>query len=451
MKLIIGGYFDAGFSIGIDDHPFRDTKAMSELADSTGLAISLNIPPDTYAYSDQVPDKMAYSTADSEGHIGISVPVGAGLRVSLNGSDLLAQLHREALEAASNPRFMGEYYTEFPEDITGIIKGFQDNDHFSAAVMQLFGLGIGYLHLETGNLTARSALHALWIYRCYEYAAYGTFSEGKFREAFRELVLKIYRDFSESDNIHAITRRKIPGDFFPGFQVILSSAVEQEYRQALDILEGYDDLTPLKMDDGIISLGWAAAVVQPTNPEYSARILYLLKMAQVYYGICDGFERLFAHHISESVRQNLTGSATVYDAIALNRLRTIAHTVAEFTRFRALTQNISDLKLLGHFDQLGDFSAKIDHLVAVCEIFTNIQNEFLQQKQARRDKRLNIYAMALTALTIVSVAADMMSINETLQLRGWNMLLKIAAIQGLIILFIYMIFEDRWFRRRKKL
>jgi len=173
-------------------------------------------------------------------------------------------------------------------------------------------------------------------------------------------------------------------------------------------------------------------------------------MAQIYYGICDGFERLFSHHISNSVRENLSGEKSIYDAVSLNRLRTIAHTVAEFTRFSALTQNISDQKLLNAFDQMGGLSQKIEHMASACEIFTNIQNEVLEQKQARRDKRLNVYAMALTALTIVSVLADMLSINAALEMSGWIMLLKLGAILGLIILVIYLTFEGRFLRWKKK-
>jgi hypothetical protein len=214
------------------------------------------------------------------------------------------------------------------------------------------------------------------------------------------------------------------------------------------VLDGYDEFTPIRMDDGNIQLGWAAAIVEPVNEDYVTRILFLLKMAQVYYGICDGFERLFSYHISQSVRENLSGDASLYDAVSLNRLRTIAHTVAEYTRFGALTQNISDLKLLNTFDQLGGLSRKIEHMASACEIFTNIQNEVLEQKQASRDKRLNVYAMALTALTIVSVLADMMSINEAIQGDRWTLLIKLAAILGLIILVIYMTFEGR-FRKLK--
>jgi uncharacterized membrane protein len=72
----------------------------------------------------------------------------------------------------------------------------------------------------------------------------------------------------------------------------------------------------------------------------------------------------------------------------------------------------------------------------------------LEQKQATRDKRLNVYAMALTALTIVSVLADMMSINEAIQGDRWTLLIKLAAILGLLILVIYMTFEGR-FRKLK--
>ncbi|KAF5046150.1 hypothetical protein DSECCO2_473860 [anaerobic digester metagenome] len=87
-------------------------------------------------------------------------------------------------------------------------------------------------------------------------------------------------------------------------------------------------------------------------------------------------------------------------------------------------------------------------MASACEIFTNIQNEVLEQKQATRDKRLNVYAMALTALTIVSVLADMMSINEAIQGDRWTLLIKLAAILGLLILVIYMTFEGR-FRKLK--
>jgi hypothetical protein len=450
MKLIIGGYFDAGFSIGIDDYLFKDGEKVEEICRITGYPITLNSPPDTYSYSDEESREMAYQTDDSEGHIGISVPVGSGLRISFEGTGLLRQLHTEALEAASNKKFMGEYYNDPPGNIVEIIGQFQRENDFIKAPVNLFGLGIGYLHFETGELSEELRPYALWIYRCYEYATYGTYSSGKFRESFKKLVIEIYMHFSGKDNIQEITRRKIPCDFFPGYQVILLCASADDGKVAAKVLEdGWVEDPPLRMDDGVISLGWAAAIVQPTNADYYSRIFYLLKMAQVFYGICDGFERLFAHHISESVRQNLTDSSTQYDAVSLNRLRTIAHTVAEFTRFRALTQNISDLLLLNKFDELGNFSAKNEHLTEVCEIFTNIQNEVIEQKQARRDKRLNVYAMALTALTVVSVTADMMSINEALAQRGWTILLKLFAIQGLLILIIYMAFEGKWKKLRK--
>jgi len=317
-------------------------------------------------------------------------------------------------------------------------------------LVNLYGLGIGYVFIETAELDEELAPYALWIYRCYEYATYGAYSSGTFRKAYRKMVSDTYSIFSNKDGYETLTRRKIPCDFFPGYQLILMCTNQQDASLASGILKNYDELTPLRMDDGKISLGWAAAIVEPSNVDYVSRILFLLKMAQVYYGICDGFERLFSHHISNSVRENLSGEKSVYDAVSLNRLRTIAHTVAEFTRFSALTQNISDQKLLTAFDQMGGLSQKIEHMASACEIFTNIQNEVLEQKQARRDKRLNVYAMALTALTIVSVLADMLSITSALEMKGWLILLKLGAILGLIILVIYLTFEGRFLRWKKK-
>jgi hypothetical protein len=450
MRIIISGYFDAGFSIGIDDYPFEKEAALSSLNTGNDFRVSFSKPDEMFAFADEVSGEAAFHVDDAEGHIGLSVPVGTGLKIDLSGSSMLKNLHTEALEAASNKSFMGSYYSDPPDNIVGIIKGFQQKIGFSKALVNLYGLGIGYVFIETAELDEELAPYALWIYRCYEYATYGAYSSGTFRKAFRRMVSDTYSIFSNKDGYETLTRRKIPCDFFPGYQLILMCTNQQDASLASGILKNYDELTPLQMDDGKISLGWAAAIVEPSNVDYVSRILFLLKMAQVYYGICDGFERLFSHHISNSVRENLSGEKSVYDAVSLNRLRTIAHTVAEFTRFSALTQNISDQKLLTAFDQMGGLSQKIEHMASACEIFTNIQNEVLEQKQARRDKRLNVYAMALTALTIVSVLADMLSINAVLEMSGWIILLKLGAILGLIILVIYLTFEGRFLRWKKK-
>lgn len=447
MKFIISGYFDAGFSIGIDDFPFADPVVIASLNRQSDFSVKYNKPADQYAFAEEL-TKAEYAYSDAEGHIGLRVPIGAGLEIDLNGSELLKHLHEEALQAAADPQFMGSYYSDPPTGIVDIISSFQAEAGFRKAVVNLYGLGIGYLYIESAELNKELESYALWIYRCYEYASYGTYSSGEFRNGFRKAVADIYKSFSKHDGIEQITRRRIPCDFFPGYQVVLMCTKPGDVSCAEKVLDDYDELTPIRMDDGNIQLGWAAAIVEPVNEDYVTRILFLLKMAQVYYGICDGFERLFSYHISQSVRENLSGDASLYDAGSLNRLRTIAHTVAEYTRFGALTQNISDLKLLNTFDQLGGLSQKIEHMASACEIFTNIQNEVLEQKQATRDKRLNVYAMALTALTIVSVLADMMSINEAIQGDRWTLLIKLAAILGLLILVIYMTFEGR-FRKLK--
>lgn len=447
MKFIISGYFDAGFSIGIDDYPFTDPGVIASLNKQVDFRVKYNKPADQYAFADDL-GKAEYTCSDAEGHIGLSVPIGAGLEIDLNGSELLKHLHAEAMQSAADPQFMGSYYSDPPTGIVDIISSFQAEAGFRKAVVNLYSLGIGYLYIESAELNKELESYALWIYRCYEYASYGTYSSGEFRNGFRKAVADIYKSFSKHDGIEQITRRRIPCDFFPGYQVVLMCTKPGDVSCAEKVLDDYDELTPIRMDDGNIQLGWAAAIVEPVNEDYVTRILFLLKMAQVYYGICDGFERLFSYHISQSVRENLSGDASLYDAGSLNRLRTIAHTVAEYTRFGALTQNISDLKLLNTFDQLGGLSQKIEHMASACEIFTNIQNEVLEQKQATRDKRLNVYAMALTALTIVSVLADMMSINEAIQGDRWTLLIKLAAILGLLILVIYMTFEGR-FRKLK--
>jgi len=443
MKIIISGYFDAGYSIGIDDFHFSDNDTIARLSSETGYAISYSKSNEAFSYNDEEIIETPNNINDSEENIGINVSIGSGLLIDFTNTALVEKLHAEALECASDKVFMGEYYNPYPRGIVKIIKDFQNLVNFKKATVNLYGLGVGYVYFESGELPKEMEEFALWIYRCYEYATYGTYSSKFYRNSFKQDVLKIYSGFAKNDNIGFITRRKIPRDFFPGYQIILLCTGEGDAKAAQVILKDYDELNCIPMDDGTVMLGWAAAIVNPSNINCVARIMYLLKISQVYYGICDGFERLFTYHISASVRESLEEQGHDYDAASLNRLRTIAHTVTEFTRFSTQTQNVSDLKLLNAFDKLGGLSLKIDHLASACEIFTNIQNEVLDQKQAKRDKRLNIYAMALTALTIVSVMADMISIREAMEQKGYAILLKIGAILCLIMLIIYMLFEGR--------
>ncbi|MDO9510760.1 MAG: hypothetical protein Q7J34_03290 [Bacteroidales bacterium] len=451
MKIIISGYFDTGFSIGIDDHTFfQQSEIISLLSHELQLNLQLDQPTENFGFSDEEQIYIPPLEGENQIHIGLNVPIGKGLLLDFKNSSITKLLLDEALISAQNPDFMGKYYQEFPPEISEIIKNFTDNTGINTFYCRLYGLGIGYYYLETNDLPPHLSGYALWIYRCIEYASYGTYCAAKFRKAFNNNIYRIYSAFDKKNIFRKITRRKIPYDFFPGFQCILLSADAAQTNHALEILKDYDELTHFRMDDGDVHFGWAAAVVKANNTEYVSRILELMKMTQVYFGICDGFERLFSYHISESVRDSMDNkSSATYDAVSLNRLRTISHTVAEFTRFDSLSQNISDMKLLNHFDELGGFSKKIEHMSNACEIFTSIMNEKIEQSQNRREKRLNMYAMALTALTIVSVLADMLNISEFSDNRGWGLITRIGLILVVGVSAIYFILEGKgYFKNR---
>lgn len=449
MQLIINGYFDIGFSIGIDDYCFSShQEQIKKLSEQQKCPISFTPSKEAYGFSDEIGSSEQIIDCADQNHIGLNIPIGNGLLLKLIDSDYTQMLFENMIESAENKEFMGSYYQEFPSEICTIVKEFIANCGIKEFNCRLYGLGIGSFYIETPHLPLHLTQYALWIYRCLEYACYGTFCDGKFRNSFRKMIFDIYTGFDHKNQFRQITRRKIPNDFFPGFQCILMNHPEEATTQAEEILCDYDELTAFKMDDGKILFGWAAVIIQPRNTDYVSRITALLSLTQVYYGICDGFEKLFAFHISESVRDSIGNQKTTYDAVGLNRLRTISHTVAQFTRFDSLTQNISDLKLLRHFDELGGFTIKLDHMSAACEIFTSIMNEKIEQNQSRREKRLNMYAMALTALTIVSVLADMLSISEFSDNRGWGIIVRIGVILVIGISAIYFILEGRGFFKK---
>lgn len=451
MRIIVSGYFDVGYSIGIDDYPFVQAAGLLEnLKSKTGLDVKFHTTAETFAFSDEVPLTRAPVVSNDVEHIGLDVPIGQGLRFCPDSETLTKKLLADALASAANPEFMGNYYQDFPAGIQGIIQEFVEQQCIERFECNLYGLGVGYFFLQTKPLSPDMAPYALWIYRCLEYACYGTYCGAGFRNAFGSAIQTIYAAFDEQNSFRKITRRKIPCDFFPGFQCVLMTEKDEAVGQSLEILSKYDELTPFVMDDGDVYFGWAAAVIHPSNTEYVSRILELMKMMQVYYGICDGFERLFSFHISQSVRDSMDNRSHIYDAVSLNRLRTISHTVAEYTRFDALTQNISDLKLLRHFDELGGFTRKNEHMASACEIFSSIMSEKIEQSQTRREKRLNVYALAITGLTIVSVVADTISIAEFSLTKGWGMVSRVGTLILLGVLAIYFFLEGRDFFSRRK-
>ncbi len=52
-----------------------------------------------------------------------------------------------------------------------------------------------------------------------------------------------------------------------------------------------------------------------------------------------------------------------------------------------------------------------------------------------------MYAMALTALTVISVMADLLSINDAVHTSGVSVVVKMGVLQLLVIFLIYLYFE----------
>jgi hypothetical protein len=451
MKIVLCGYFDAGFSIGIDDFSFSNPKGLSKFESATGCKIYHKFyKKDKYILKENQNSEENNILINSDEHIGIYINIGNGIKIDLLKSDILNLLHKDALQTCADNTFRYEYFSESPNDLMQKVEKFQNTIGFKNFNAVFYGLGIGYFYLESEEFSDDLKNYALWLFRCYEYACYGTFCEGVFCKEFKKLTLKTYALFSYKNKIIDLTIRKIPTDFFPGFQLLIICNNIGESDLAHDILASYDDLEKIVMDDGTVYFGWAAAIIEAIKSKHPNRILHLLRIAHVFFGICDAFERLFTYHISESVRHSLLKTQTYYDSLSLNQLRTIGHTVSVFTRFNSLTQNSSDLKLLNAFDNLGRFSLKQEQMTSACEIFTSLQNEILDKKQSLRDKRINTYAMALTALTIISVTADMININDYLASNELTIILKIIALQGFIILIIYIVFAGKMKKRKKK-
>jgi hypothetical protein len=164
--------------------------------------------------------------------------------------------------------------------------------------------------------------------------------------------------------------------------------------------------------------GWAVEAVVarrfafPDDPgrdepeDQVKRMLACIRIAQVFYGTCIAFERLFLGEIDQQVDGYLRKEPGGRLPDDLNRLRNLALAVASLTGFSNVTQSAEDQEYFRSWEADTDIQKKRDFIREAADILYNVADAETQANRSRREITLNLILLLLTTVTLLSVSAD---------------------------------------------
>lgn len=216
---------------------------------------------------------------------------------------------------------------------------------------------------------------------------------------------------------------------------------------------------------GWLHFDWSGCVLVPRTSHQDAeearkeieRLLACIRIAHVFLGTCEAFERLFFTQTLRQAESFLQGGTADLSVKDLNRLRTLALAVVSLTRFASVTATAEDQAYFEHFERHAHIEARHAQIQNRCEILHNVQLAETQAAEAERaaietqqQRRLGLIVLILTGLTFLSILADSYSFirGEEKQLipdmlsRG-TVVAALASGIVLVLLAIYYLFQPR--------
>jgi hypothetical protein len=179
-----------------------------------------------------------------------------------------------------------------------------------------------------------------------------------------------------------------------------------------------------------------------------------IKIAHVFLGTLEAFERLFQGEIRDQVDGYVRKAVGGRDPQELNRLRTLALAVVNLTNVNLVTPTDEDQAYFAAFDEDAHIRQRQDLITKACETLYNVQVADIQDEDTRRQNILNMILFLLTSLTLVSVTADAYNfVREQQDLLGdisARLRLLIEFVMTIGLLATLMIFFTRPRKRRQR-
>lgn len=432
MKLLLIGYFDAGVSVDVDDRCFEG-DAMRDIRARFG-----SLDPG-----------IRQGAAWPDGN---EVALGRGVAV-----DLLGEHGPPWLLAAI------EWARASEDDEDRDLVPLLERLHVERCELRVFSLGLSLVALQVGGIPRGHERDFIRIGRILEWASYG---QERANAAYTGIVTKlqgiakhILDSAGMKGSLASLTAR-IPtyGEPASGYVPVRVASgywqivIEEDGDDHAAILatateyEGQRGLSKLDMDDATVWLGWAVTIVGPPKSADVDRIVALLDLCQLFYGLAESFEVLLTRRFLHAARQSFDRpDDTLHrDIHSLYRLRMLALALIGVTSFAATTNNISDWMLLDAFEERAHIRDRHARIAHAAEIFADAEAQLVRERDEIRAQKVRQVLAVIAALGIIGVVAAVIDVVQippstmAIELRRLGFMLASAvlalAVAGWILL-----------------
>lgn len=461
MQLAMVAYFDLGRSFGLGDTVFPE----NQLAPETAIGL-----------------------------VGIRNPLGRGLLVNLAAAapNDVDKWRHAAADQVKRPEMETGWSAELGvsrEAFDQMLTSLALHHPFQRCDLTVFAIGTAFVRLNFASGIPIEYLNGMS--RCFEFAAYTPDIARALHGAAEKRLQEVLR--GKPNRLAILSARELPPEqsdakgykellFIPSFTDLVlctdpgDSANIPRALQTLGIGETPADLQNptaavpgngkhelIRFEyHGRLHYTWPACLLQPNewdNAEYPpedqiARMFECIKIAHVFHGTLEAFERLFQGEIREQVDGYVRKTVGGRDPQELNRLRTLALAVVNLTNFNLVTPTDEDQAYFTAFDEDAHIRQRQELITKACETLYNVQVAETKDEDTRRQNLLNAILFLLTSLTLVSVTADAYNfVREQQDLVGdisSRLRLLVEFVLAIALLATLIIFFSRPRKRRSR-
>jgi hypothetical protein len=426
------GYFDIGESYGLDDDAFLAKEQTPE------------------------PDLA---------QVGINFPLGHGVVIDVleTEPDLIERWRAAAVKQPPrlNPDWgwsaeLGVPAARFESELAALVES------HPIAFCELRIHAVGTVYAELGFDSGMGIDHLDGVLRCFEFAAYTPAIADPLLEAAQRRVVSALRP--TWTGLVKLSQRELP-EAKPDTTGYVERLLFSSFSQVIECVDEGDEGVAALLNDGRPTIefpvqgklhyGWSTCILEPepaaADPEDSiARMLACIRVAHVFLGTCEAFGRLLDSEMREQVGGYAKQTPGGRPPEELNRLRTLALAVVNLTEFHAVTPSAEDQEYFERFAENGRLERKRRSIRDAAEVLYSVQAAEEQHEGAKRQDVLNVIALLLASLTLLSVGAlgyDFVRAGEPLiDERGDRVRLLVEFTLGVGILFALLVIGTR--RRR---
>lgn len=424
MKAIAIGYFNAGFTIGLDDYFFERTSK-AELQEFV--------------------KRFPYPVS-TDGIVNVSTRLGKGLSFDLSQTSILKNWCEGAKRIVDSDEFY-KVSNLTPEQKGQIIRIIESEMVVPALSLTVYACGTVLLELTLDRIDDEvDGLAVLHYTQLFEYAAYNIFeSNVTFHPELFAIPLGLLDYFAEKNPVSfkSITNQPVSECEIPSFTLLFFSS----HHEVIDGLKEYCRDSWSKVADVHINHDrafgswyiWGGYAMKESNQR---ELIDVIKLYTLYYGTSESVEKLLTGKISQSVHQSVMTKEEII------QLQTISNILVNNTNLQMATQNGEYIAVLNIMENVGNLHVFHEAILRSIQVLADIQSQVINELEKRkaeedqlRNERINKFVVIFTSFTFISVLADLFNLDQYSSILINNPLIRVLVYAGLFILGAFALYR----------